>query len=244
MLPTQQPEDEAPSGRSRKPDAERTRREILAAARQEFAEHGLSGARIDAIAARMRTNKRMIYYYFGSKEGLYLATLEQVYGDIRSVEHELDLDSLTPSDAVRRIIEFTFDYQETHPDFIRLVSIENIHNGRHLAQSERLRSLNMSVIQRLDGILQRGRREGVFRSDIDPVDLHMLISAFCFFRVANRHTFGALFGCDLTAPELRKKHKRMIGDAIVGLLESAARTCELASATLQRAVRTGARDRR
>jgi len=239
VLPTQPPETEAPSGRPRKPDAERTRREILAAARQEFAEHGLSGARIDTIAARMRTNKRMIYYYFGSKEGLYLATLEQVYGDIRSVEQELDLDSLTPSDAVRRIIEFTFDYQEAHPDFIRLVSIENIHNGKHLAQSERLRNLNMSVIQRLDGILQRGRRSGAFRSDIDPIDLHMLISAFCFFRVSNRHTFGALFGCDLTAPEQRKKHKRMISEAIVGLLESAASACNPATPALRRARSAG-----
>ena len=244
MPPTQPPEAAAPPGRSRKPDAERTRREIFAAARQEFAEHGLSGARVDTIAARMRTNKRMIYYYFRSKEGLYLATLEQVYGDIRRVEQELDLDSLTPSDAVRRIIEFTFDYQETHPDFIRLVSIENIHNGKHLAQSERLRSLNMSVIQRLDGILQRGRRAGVFRPDIDPVDLHMLISAFCFFRVSNRHTFGALFDRDLTAPELRKKHKRMIGDAIVGLLEAPTGTCGLASATVPRATRNGGRGRR
>jgi len=235
VLPTQPAEADAPSGRSRKPDAERTRREILEAARQEFAERGLSGGRVDAIAARMRTNKRMIYYYFGSKEGLYLATLEQAYGDIRGVEQELDLDSLTPSDAVRRIIEFTFDYQETHPDFIRLVSIENIHHGKHLAQSERLRNLNTSVIQRLDGILQRGRHSGAFRSDIDPIDLHMLISAFCFFRVSNRYTFGALFGCDFTAPEQRKKHKRMIGDAIVGLLESDGGTCKPASVGLQRA---------
>lgn len=220
MLSTDDPEVEAPLGGSRKPDPERTRRTILAAARQEFAEHGLSGARIDAIAARMRMNKRMIYYYFGSKEGLYLATLEQVYGEIRSVEQELDLDSLTPADAVRRIVEFTFDYHETHPDFIRLASIENIHHGKHLARSERLRNMNMTVLQTLDGILRRGRRTGGFRSDINPIDLHMLISAFCFFRVSNRHTFGTLFACDLTSATLRRKHKRMIGDAIVALLES------------------------
>ena len=209
----------------RKPDAERTRREILAAARAEFAANGLSGARVDAIAARMKTNKRMIYYYFGSKEGLYLAALEQVYGDIRRMEQELDLDRLTPADAVRRLIEFTFDYQEAHPDFIRIVSIENIHNGRHLARSENLRNLNASVIQQLDALLRRGREAGVFRVDIGPVDLHMLISAFCFFRVSNRHTFGALFGWDLAAPELRKRHKRMIADAILGLLEAAAPAC-------------------
>jgi AcrR family transcriptional regulator len=243
VLPTQLPEAEAPAGRSRKPDAERTRREILAAARQEFSDHGLSGARVDAIAARMRTNKRMIYYYFGSKEGLYLATLEQVYGEIRGVEQELDLESLTPSDAVRRIIEFTFDYHEANPDFVRLVSIENIHHAKHLAHSERMRNLNMTVIQTLDGILRRGRRAGSFGADIDPVDLHMLISAFCFYRVSNRHTFGTLFGRDLTAPAQRKKHKRMICDAIVGLLESGGRICHSATAVAQR-MGGGRRDRR
>src|SRR5271156_3529378 len=109
-------------------DPERTKADILTVATKEFASHGLSGARIDTIAALMRTSKRMIYYYFGSKEGLYLAVLEKVYGDIRSVEQELDLANLPPTDAIRRMIEFTFDYEEAHPDFIRLVSIENIHH--------------------------------------------------------------------------------------------------------------------
>ena len=204
----------------RKPDAARTRQDILRAAREEFAEHGLSGARVDAIAARMRTTKRMLYYYFGSKEGLYLAVLEQVYGDIRSVEQELDLASLSPVEAIRRMIEFTFDYEEAHPEFIRLVSIENIHHGRHLAQSSTLQKQNLIVIDTLTRILERGQRAAVFRSDIDAVDLHLMISAFCFFRVSNRHTFGTLFGCDLTAPLLRAKHKQMIGDAIIRMLET------------------------
>jgi AcrR family transcriptional regulator len=208
VLPRQERETRAKSG-SRKLDAKRSRQDILAVARQEFAEHGLSGARVDAIAARIQTTKRMIYYYFGSKEGLYLAVLEQVYSDIRSVEQELDLASLTPPDAVRRMIEFTFDYEESHPDFIRLVSIENIHHGRHIVQSEKLRSQSNAVIASLTAILKRGQREGVFRSDISAVDLHLMISAFCFFRVSNRHTFGALFRCDLNAPEQRRKHKRI-----------------------------------
>jgi len=174
---------------------------------------------MDSIAARIRTTKRMIYYYFGSKEGLYLAVLEQVYSDIRSVEQELDLASLTPADAVRRMIEFTFDYEESHPDFIRLVSIENIHHGRHIAQSRKVRAQNSAVIETLATILKRGQREDVFRSDIDAVDLHLMISAFCFFRVSNRHTFGILFRRDLTAPEQRRKHKRLICDAILGMLE-------------------------
>ena len=204
---------------SRKPDAVRSREDILAVARQEFAENGLSGARVDSIAARTQTTKRMIYYYFGSKEGLYLAVLEKVYSDIRSVEQDLDLASLTPIDAVRRMIEFTFDYEEAHPDFIRLVSIENIHHGRHIAQSDKLRGQNLAMLGTLAAILKRGQKEGVFRSDVDAVDLHLMISAFCFFRVSNRHTFGTLFRFDLTAPEQRRKHKRMICDAIIRMLE-------------------------
>ncbi len=209
-------------GAERKPDPARTRQDILAAARQEFAERGLSGARVDAIAARMQTTKRMIYYYFGSKQGLYLAVLEQAYADIRAVEQELDLDSLTPTDAIRRMAEFTFDYQEAHPDFIRLVSIENIHQGRHIAKSEAIRSLNVTVIETLNGILRRGRRLGQFRRDVSALDVHMMISAFCFFRVSNRHTFGSLFRCDLTEPTMRARHKRLIGDAVVAVLERSA----------------------
>jgi AcrR family transcriptional regulator len=205
----------------RTPDAARTRQDILRAARQEFAEHGLSGARVDSIATRMHTTKRMIYYYFGSKEGLYLAVLEQVYGDIRSVEQELELASLSPTDAIRRMIDFTFDYEEAHPDFIRLVSIENIHHGKHLKQHPELRRLNASVIATLDRILQRGRKEGVFRADVDPVDLHLAISSYCFFRVANRHSFGALFDRDLSEPKIRARSRQQIVDMILAWLSVA-----------------------
>ncbi|HEY8289346.1 MAG TPA: TetR/AcrR family transcriptional regulator [Acetobacteraceae bacterium] len=203
----------------RKPDADRTRRDILDVARREFAEHGLSGARVDAIAERMRTTKRMIYYYFGSKEGLYLAVLEQAYADMRAADSQLDLSTLNPVEAVRRMIERTFDYQESHPDFIRLVSIENIHHGKHLAKSKALRELNTTVIETLRDVLTRGQKSGDFRTDIDPVDLHMMISALCFFRVSNRHTFGTLFHYDVSSPALRGKHRRMIADAILRLLE-------------------------
>ena len=203
----------------RKPDADRTRRDILEVACREFAEHGLSGARVDAIAERMRTTKRMIYYYFGSKEGLYLAVLEQAYAEMRRADSQRDLDGLNPIEALRRIIERTFDYQESHPDFIRLVSIENIHHGRHLAKSKALRELNTAAIETLREVLTRGQQAGVFRTDIDPVDLHMMISALCFFRVSNRHTFGALFQYEMSSPALRDKHRRMIVDAILRVLE-------------------------
>jgi AcrR family transcriptional regulator len=210
--------DAASSKGSRKPDAERTRRDILEVARAEFVEHGLAGARVDAIAARMRTTKRMIYYYFGSKEGLYLAVLEQAYADIRATEQTLHLSDLPPMEAIRRLVEFTFDYQESHPDFIRLVAIENIHHGRYLKQSEAIRGVNLAVIDTLRDILDRGRREGVFRSTVEPIDLHLLISACCFFRVANRHTFGALFDLDFSKSEVRDRHRRMIVDTVIRLL--------------------------
>ena len=201
-----------------KPDASGTRQDILDVARDEFAEHGLSGARVDSIAARTRTTKRMIYYYFGSKEGLYLQVLERAYRDIRDAESTLDLASLPPDQAMRRLIEATFDYQDAHPSFIRLVSIENIHHGRYLKDSEQIRSLNVSVIAAMRDLIARGRKAGVFATDVDLVDLHMLISAVCFFRVANRHTFGTLFDRDLADADVKARHKKMLGDAVLGLL--------------------------
>ncbi|PWC54839.1 TetR family transcriptional regulator [Azospirillum sp. TSO22-1] len=203
---------------SRRNDPEGTKRDILAVATEEFATHGLSGARVDAIAERTRTTKRMIYYYFGSKEGLYIAVLEKAYGDIRAVEADLRLGDVSPEQAIRRLVEFTFDYEEAHPNFIRLVSIENIHHAEYIRQSETIRNLNVAVIDTIAGILRRGREAGVFRTEVEPVDLHMLISSFCFFRVSNRHTFGTIFRQDLGAPDLREKHRRMIGDAVVRYL--------------------------
>jgi AcrR family transcriptional regulator len=199
----------------RRLDRERTRQEILAAAREEFAEHGLRGARVDAIAARTNTVKRMIYYYFGSKEGLYLAVLEEAYADIRRFEGELNLDQYPPVEAVRRLIEFNFDYDEAHPDFIRLVSAENTLNARHIVSSASIQAVNRSAITMLRAVLDRGKRDGIFRQDVDPVDVHLLISAFCFFRVSNRFTFGALFARDLSDPDLCVLHKRMLTEAVL-----------------------------
>jgi len=223
------PRPDAPASRprakrqkARKPDAVATRENILAVAREEFAEHGLAGARVDAIAARTSTAKRMIYYYFGSKEGLYLAALEAAYANIRHSEVELKVDQLSPVDAIVRLIEFTFDYDEAHPEFIRLVMAENMNHGEYVARSDTIRQRNRGVIAMLRQILERGQREGVFREGIDPVDIHMLISAFCFFRVSNRYTFGALFGRDLSEPSVRAAHKKMLADAVLTLLAAEA----------------------
>jgi AcrR family transcriptional regulator len=210
-------QDEAGGGR-RRFDPERTRQEILAAAREEFAEHGLSGARVDAIAAKTRTAKRMIYYYFGSKEGLYLAVLEAAYADIRHFEADLNIDRYSPEEAIERLIEFTFDYDEAHPDFIRLVLTENMHYARHIGQSMKIKDLNSGVIKILQKILDRGKRDGAFRQSVDPVDVHLLISSFCFFRVSNRYTFGRLFERDLTDPTVRANHKRMLVEVVLNAL--------------------------
>ena len=148
----------------------------------------------------MRTTKRMIYYYFGGKEQLFVAVLERAYAEIRRAEQEVDVDQLDPLAALRRIAELTFDHHESHPDFIRLVSIENIHRARHMAKSAAIANLGTPAIDVLARILERGRAEGVITREIDAVDLHMMISAFCVFRVANRHTFGTLFEPRLGRP--------------------------------------------
>ena len=204
--------------RTRTNDPERTKAELIEVAMAEFAANGLTGARVDAIAERTRTSKRMIYYYFGSKEGLYLAVLEKAYGEVRALEAELDLAGLDPEAALRALIDQTFENDDAHGDFIRLVTIENIHRAEHIVDVPAIRQINERVTGMLGAILERGRAAGVFRADLDPIDVHLMISAFCFFRVANQHTFGAIFDVDLREPVRRARHKGMIADAVLGAL--------------------------
>jgi AcrR family transcriptional regulator len=174
-------------------DPVRTMAGILEVAMAEFAEKGLSGARIDAIAEATHTSKRMIYYYFSSKEGLYVAVLEDAYRRIRAIEAELQLDDLPPIDALRRLTEFTFDHHLGNEAYIRLVMNENIQRGQYLAQSKSIQELNVPVIASLRRLYERGVASGVFRSGLDPIDIHASISALTFFNVSNRHTFGLIF---------------------------------------------------
>lgn len=194
---------------------ERTRLEILDAATAEFSEKGLAGGRVDDIAARTRTTKRMIYYYFGGKQQLYAAVLERAYGGMRDAEAALDLDGLAPIEALRRLVEITFDHHAAHPEFVRLVSVENIHEGRNVMASPVIRERNAAVISALRALIQRGEREGAFRPGLDALDLHMLISSFCFYRVSNRHTLRAIFGRDGRLPEVAAAHRRMIAEAVL-----------------------------
>jgi AcrR family transcriptional regulator len=196
-------------------DPERTMANILEVATAEFADKGLSGARIDEIAAATRTSKRMIYYYFGSKEGLYVAVLEEAYRRIRHIESELHLEDLRPEDALRKLVGFTFDYQLENPDFIRLVMTENINRGEFLAQSRTIQQLNVPAIDAVREVYERGVKARVFRNDVDPVDLHMSISALCFFNVANRHTFALIFKRDLESPRAISARRDSIIEMVV-----------------------------
>jgi AcrR family transcriptional regulator len=196
-------------------DPEGTRRNIVEVATHEFAQKGYSGARVDAIAERTRTSKRMIYYYFGSKEGLYLAVLEEAYSGIRRAEATLDLETLPPEAALGTIVGFTFDYYNKHPEFVRLVMNENIMDGAHMARSKTISKLNVTVIDAMRRIVSRGQKAGLFRRDIDPIELHMSISALGIFNVANRATFSTIFKRDMTTPRALAKRRDEVVEIVL-----------------------------
>ena len=210
--------DPSPAGEERLRDADRSQSTILAAARDEFAEHGLGGARVDRIAERAGLNKRLIYYYFDDKEKLFQAVLEHAYRDIRSEEMKLRLLELDPATAVRRLIEFTWNYYLAHPEFITLLNSANLHKARHLDESENARALNSPVIETLAAVLERGRRDGVFRGGVDPVHLYVSIAGLAYFYLSNSYTLSAIFGRDLLAPRARAERLSHMTDVILGYL--------------------------
>ena len=194
---------QVPSARTsamRKPKApEANRARILAAATAEFAARGYEGASMDAIAARTQTTRALINYYFGSKEKLYFEVLERVYAEIRDAERELELDHLPPTEAIRRIVEFTYDYYVGHEYFVRIVVAENQAKGRHMKRSPPLRTLNRRIVDLLASVMARGQAEGAFRRDVDPIDVHMAIASLGMFNVTNQYTFGTLFQREMGA---------------------------------------------
>ncbi len=203
----------------RKPKAPQANRaRIVAAAIDEFAARGFKGASMDAIAARTHTTRALINYYFGSKEQLYLAVLEGVYAEIREAEGELDLDHLEPAAAIRRIVEFTYNYYRAPEGFVRLVVADNPARGRHLKKSPAMRTLNRPIIERLARVIQRGQAAGLFRKDADPVEIHKAIAALGMFNVSNQYTFGAIFQREMGAKgDVARRHE-IIADMIVGYL--------------------------
>lgn len=206
--------------KSRKNNPEKTRENILQAAIVEFVEQGLSGARVDAIAERTHTSKRMIYYYFTSKEQLYVEVLEKLYGEIRSTENQLHLNELEPVEAIRRLVEFTFDHHDQNVDFVRIVSIENIHKGEYIQRSQGIKAMNDTIVHALEDILRRGVEQKVFRTGINALDVHLLVSSFCFYRVSNRYTVGEIFEVDLSDADTKVRQRTMICDSVLRYLQA------------------------
>lgn len=197
-------------------DADRSQQAILAAARDEFSEHGLGGARMDRIAERAAVDKRLIYYYFRNKDSLFLAVLESTYADIRTAEQQLRLIDLPPTDAVRRLTEFTWNYYLAHPEFLTLLNSANLHRARHLQASTRVREMNSPLVQTLGEILERGRLAGVFRGGIDPVQLYISIAGLSYFYLSNNHTLSAIFGRNLLSAKARNERLSHMCDVILG----------------------------
>ena len=207
------------SKRSR--EAAETRDNILLVATREFADKGLAGARIDEIADKTASSKRMIYYYFGGKDELYRAVLERAYERIRAQEQDAHFENLPPDEALRAIIGHNLDYHFENPDFVRLVMNENVHYGEHIAQIASMKQRNSTVIAALGAILDKGVAAGMFRSGIDPVDLHSMISALSFYSVSNRYTFLHNFGVDFADPAVRAKRRELIIGCVLSWVTTA-----------------------
>ena len=182
-------------------DADATKARILAAAKQEFAENGLGGARVDVIADSANANKRMIYHYFGNKEELFRTVLVNAYVDIRTAEQALDLDHLSPREALKKLVTFTWTYYLENPEFLTLVNSANLHKGRHLRDSDEIIQVSRQYVGLVGKILQRGMDDGVFRRGIDPVQLNITIAAIGYYYLTNRFTGSVLFEREFMAPE-------------------------------------------
>ena len=210
------PRDVAPAAEERQRNADRSQTTILAAARDEFAEHGLGGARMDRIAERAGLNKRLIYYYFEDKDRLFQAVLEQAYRQIRDQERQLKLLALRPADAVRRLVEFTWDYYLANPGFLSLLNTENLQAARHLQNSKRAREMNSPLIATLGEILERGRKEGSFRGGVDPLQLYVSIAGLAYCYLSNHFTLSAIFGRDLMTAKAKNERLTHMCDVILG----------------------------
>jgi TetR/AcrR family transcriptional regulator len=206
--------------RANRRDPDRTREAILAAAQDEFAAKGLSGGRVDEIARRARANKRMIYHYFGSKQGLYLAAVERVYEGLRGTERTLDLAHLKPEEAIQRLVEFNFDYTREHPEMVSLINNENLHRARYLRKSKKVRDLHSPFVDLIDDILKRGVAAGVFRKGLDPVDVYITIAAVGYFYLANNWTLSVIFGRNLGSDAVCRQRRKHNVDMILHALRA------------------------
>lgn len=200
-------------------DPERTRAAILDAATQEFTANGLNGARVDAIAQRAGANKRMIYHYFGGKDGLYLAVLEAAYEAIRVAELDLHLADRDPVDGMRELVLFTWRYFLKHPEFLSLLGTENLNKASYLKRSSRIRELHSPLVGIISTLLERGETARVFRAGVDPVQLYVTIASLGFFYLSNVHTLSTIFGRDLSAPKSIEARGQHIVDVVLNFLK-------------------------
>ena len=205
-----------PSKIVRNPEASRAK--ILEAARIEFVSYGLSGGRVDRIAAQSGVNKNLIYHYFGSKDALYLEVLERIYADLRARQQDEDLRGLAPVEGMKRLVSSTFDHFVATPDLIRLMSIENIHYGEHLKRSKSTKPLYSGLLDTIRILLKRGQQEGVFRADVDPVDLYLSISGLAYFFLSNQHTLSWLLDRDLAARRRVLKRRAHVVEMVLAYL--------------------------
>jgi AcrR family transcriptional regulator len=194
------------------------RERILRAAISDFAEKGLAGARVDEIAARAKINKRMLYHYFGNKEALYLAVLEEVYADLLRAESTLDLDRAEPVEGIRRLVSFLWTYYLSHPEFITLVNNENMMRAVHLKRSRSIREMHSALVSSLDALLERGRLQGAFRADVDAVQLYISTAALAYFYLSNNHTLSTIFGRNLLSSRARVHRAAHISDMVLSYL--------------------------
>lgn len=199
-------------------NSEKSRERILRAATAEFARRGLGGARVDRIAARAGANKRMLYYYFGSKDDLFLAVLEAAYARIRNAEKALRLEDVDPEEAIRRLVAFTWNYYLTHPEFMTLLNSENLHRGRHVRRSRRVAEMHSPFVATIREVLERGARAGKFRDGVDPVQLYISIAGLGYFYLSNRYTLSAIFRRDLMAPRSRAARLKHMTELVLGYL--------------------------
>jgi len=199
-------------------DPEATREAILTAATDEFAAFGLGGARVDRIAERAGINKRMLYYYFGQKEDLFLAVLERAYEKIRGEEQNLNLTQVEPTEAIRRLIAFTWNYYIENPSFLILLNSENLHRARHLKKSAKVRTLHSPFVATIADVLARGARSGLFRAGIDPIQLYISIAGISYFYLSNNHTLSTIFDRDLMAPKAKLERLSHMTDVVLGYL--------------------------
>lgn len=201
-----------------KRDPERTRAKILEAATSEFTRHGLGGARVDRIAKRAGTNERMLYYYFLSKDQLFLTVLESVYIRLAEAEKALDLDHLEPVEAIRKLVEFIWNYYIEHPEFISLINSENLHEAKYLKKSRKLAQLVSPVQDNIRIILQRGQEGGVFRGGIDPAELYITLVALNYYYLSNRFTLSTVLARDLMSPVSQDRHLEHATEVVLNYL--------------------------